>query len=142
MVLIIFESFGGMYVGPNNKESFTPYFDSILTQSMYFEHAVSNGQSSMDAVPAILASIPSWMKESFILSSYNLNEYNSLPSILGKYGYCSAFFHGTTNGSMRFDAFSAASGFDKYHGRTEYANDAHFDGTWGKKGPRRYSLFV
>lgn len=131
VVLIIFESFGGMYVGPNNKESFTPYFDSILTQSMYFEHAVSNGQSSMDAVPAILASIPSWMKESFILSSYNLNEYNSLPSILGKYGYSSAFFHGTTNGSMRFDAFSAACGFDKYHGRTEYANDAHFDGTWG-----------
>ena len=131
VVLIIFQSFGGMYVGPNNNESFTPYFDSILTQSMYFEHAVSNGQSSMDAVPAIVASIPSWMKESFILSSYNLNQYNSLPSILGRYGYSSAFFHGTTNGSMRFDAFSASSGFDKYHGRTEYANDSHFDGTWG-----------
>lgn len=131
VVLIIFESFGSMYVGPNNKESFTPYFDSVLIQSMYFEHAVSNGQSSMDAVPAIIASIPSWMKESFILSSYNLNQYNSLPNILGEFGYSSAFFHGTTNGSMRFDSYAAAAGFDRYYGRTEYGNDAHFDGTWG-----------
>ena len=59
---------------------------------MYFEHGVSNGQSSMDAVPAILASIPSWMKETFILSTYSMNQYNSLPGILKDNGYSSAFF--------------------------------------------------
>ena len=131
VVLIIFESFGSMYVGPNNEESYTPFLDSILNKSMYFEHGVSNGQSSMDAVPAILASIPSWMKETFILSSYSMNQYNSLPGILKDNGYSSSFFHGPTNGSMRFDSFTLAAGFDKYYGRTEYDNEDHFDGTWG-----------
>ena len=131
VVLIIFESFGSMYVGPNNEESYTPFLDSILNKSMYFEHGVSNGQSSMDAVPAILASIPSWMKETFILSTYSMNQYNSLPGILKDNGYSSSFFHGPTNGSMRFDSFTLAAGFDKYYGRTEYDNEDHFDGTWG-----------
>ena len=110
VVLIIFESFGSMYVGPNNEESYTPFLDSILNKSMYFEHGVSNGQSSMDAVPAILASIPSWMKETFILSTYSMNQYNSLPGILKDNGYSSSFFHGPTNGSMRFDSFTLAAG--------------------------------
>lgn len=131
VVLIIFESFGSMYVGPNNEESYTPFLDSILEKSMYFEHGVSNGQSSMDAVPAILASIPSWMKETFILSTYSMNQYNSLPSLLKDNGYSSSFFHGPTNGSMRFDSFTLAAGFDRYYGRTEYDNEDHFDGTWG-----------
>lgn len=131
VVLIIFESFGSMYVGPNNEESYTPFLDSILNKSMYFEHGVSNSQSSMDAVPAILASIPSWMKETFILSTYSMNQYNSLPGILRDNSYSSSFFHGPTNGSMRFDSFTLAAGFDKYYGRTEYDNEDHFDGTWG-----------
>ena len=131
VVLIIFESFGSMYVGPNNEESYTPFLDSILNKSMYFEHGVSNGQSSMDAVPATLASIPSWMKETFILSTYSMNQYNSLPGILKENGYSSSFFHGPTNGSMRFDSFTLAAGFDNYYGRTEYDNEDHFDGTWG-----------
>ncbi len=131
VVLIIFESFGSMYVGPNNEESYTPFLDSILERSMYFEHGFSNGQSSMDAVPAILASIPSWMKETFILSTYSMNQYNSLPGILKENGYSSSFFHGPTNGSMRFDSFTLAAGFDRYYGRKEYNNEDHFDGTWG-----------
>tara|TARA_B110000495_G_C23043776_1_gene628747 strand:- start:20874 stop:21734 length:861 start_codon:yes stop_codon:yes gene_type:complete len=71
------------------------------------------------------------MKESFILSSYSMNQYNSLPSVLARHGYSSSFFHGPTNGSMRFDSFTLASGFDQYLGRTEYNNEDHFDGTWG-----------
>jgi phosphoglycerol transferase MdoB-like AlkP superfamily enzyme len=54
-----------------------------------------------------------------------------LPSILKEVGYESAFFHGATNGSMRFDAFASAAGFDHYFGRTEYNNEKHFDGNWG-----------
>lgn len=131
VVFILFESFGSMYVGPYNKESYTPYLDSILNESMYFEHGVSNSRTSMDAFPSVVASIPSWMNESFILSSYSMNQFQGLPSILKKKGYSSAFFHSSTNGSMRFDAFAAASGFDHYFGRSEYPNRKHYDGSWG-----------
>ena len=120
VVFILFESFGSMYVGPNNEESYTPYLDSVLNESMYFEYGVSNSRTSMDALPAVVSSIPSWMNESFILSSYSMNQFEGLPSILKRQGYSSAFFHSSTNGSMRFDSFSSAAGFDQYFGRSEY----------------------
>ena len=85
----------------------------------------------MDALPTVVSSIPTWMNESVILSSYSSNQFEGLPSILKKDGYESAFFHGASNGSMRFDAFASAVGFDHYFGRTEYGNDTHFDGNWG-----------
>jgi len=131
VVIIILESFGNVYVGPNNTESYTPFFDSLLSESMYFEHSISNGSSSMDAIPAILASFPSWTNESFIISSYIGNEINGLPYYLNKQGYHSAFFHGANNGSMRFDAFCKKIGFDSYHGKNEYGNNTHDDGLWG-----------
>jgi len=131
VVLIIFESFGSMYVGPDNPESYTPFFDSILSKGMYFNYGISNSKTSMDAMPSVISSIPSWMNESFILSSYSMNQYSGLPGILKKEGYSSAFFHGATNGSMRFDAFSSAAGFEHYFGRNEYNNEAHYDGNWG-----------
>ena len=131
VVFILFESFGSMYVGPNNEESYTPYLDSVLNESMYFEYGVSNSRTSMDALPAVVSSIPSWMNESFILSSYSMNQFEGLPSILKRQGYSSAFFHSSTNGSMRFDSFSSAAGFDQYFGRSEYPVKNHYDGSWG-----------
>lgn len=49
---------------------------------------------------------------------------------LRKKGYYTAFFHGAENGSMGFEAFSRATGFQDYYGRTEYNNDDDFDGRW------------
>jgi phosphoglycerol transferase MdoB-like AlkP superfamily enzyme len=131
VVFILFESFGTMYSGPASPESYTPFLDSILSQSMYFDYGIANARTSMDALPTVVSSIPTWMNESFILSSYSSNQFEGFPSILKKDGYESAFFHGATNGSMRFDAFASAVGFDHYYGRTEYGNDKHFDGNWG-----------
>jgi len=131
VVFVLLESFGSMYVGPNNPESYSPYLDSVLAQSMYFDEAIANCRTSMDAIPTVISSIPTWMNESFILSSYSSNQFQSIPSILKEKGYSSGFFHGCTNGSMHFDAFSSAAGFDTYFGRTEYDNEKHFDGNWG-----------
>ena len=128
---ILLESFGTMYAGPNSPESYTPFLDSILRQSMFFEDAIANGRTSMDALPSIISSIPSYTNESFILSSFSANQFQGLPTILKKSGYYSAFFHGANNGSMRFDAFTSAAGFDAYYGRDEYPNQSHFDGNWG-----------
>ncbi|MFM6935496.1 MAG: LTA synthase family protein [Flavobacteriales bacterium] len=128
---ILLESFGTMYCGPNSPESYTPFLDSILCQSMFFNNAIANSRTSMDAVPSVVSSIPAYTNESFILSSYSSNQFQGLPAILKSKGYYSAFFHGANNGSMRFDGFTSAAGFDAYYGRNEYPNDADFDGNWG-----------
>lgn len=139
---ILLESFGTMYSGPNSPESYTPFLDSLLTQSMFFEDAIANGRTSMDALPSVISSIPAYTNESFILSAYSANQFQGLPSILNKEGYYSAFFHGANNGSMRFDAFTSAAGFDSYYGRNEYPNDAHFDGNWGIEDHHMLSFAV
>ena len=131
VVFLLLESFGSAYVGPGNPDSYTPFLDSILNQSVYFSNGYANGRTSMDALPTILSSIPAWMDEPFILSSYSSNQFSGLPQILRKKGYETAFFHGATNGSMRFDSYCAATGIDHYFGRKEYKNEKHFDGNWG-----------
>jgi len=50
---------------------------------------------------------------------------------LRKKGYYTAFFHGGTNGTMGFDAFSNLAGYTDYFGRTEYNNEKDYDGNWG-----------
>ena len=131
VVFILLESFGTMYSGPASPESYSPFLDSILNQSMYFDYGIANARTSMDALPTVVSSIPTWMNESFILSSYSSNQFQGFPSILKQEGYESAFFHGASNGSMRFDAYASAVGFDLYFGRKEYNNDKHYDGNWG-----------
>jgi len=132
VVIIILESFGNEFVGAfNGGKSYTPFFDSIIDESLTFEYGIANGKKSIEAVPAILASIPSLMDNPYISSPYGNNRIGSLASILKKNGYSTAFYHGATNGSMRFDSFSAQAGFEQYFGRYEYNNDAHFDKTWG-----------
>lgn len=132
VVIIILESFGNEFVGEfNDGKSYTPFFDSILRESLTFDYGIANGKKSIEAVPAIIASIPSLMDNPYISSPYGNNKIESLASILKKKGYETAFYHGATNGSMRFDGFAAQAGYDHYFGRFEYNNDEHFDKTWG-----------
>jgi phosphoglycerol transferase MdoB-like AlkP superfamily enzyme len=92
--------------------------------------SVSNGRKSIDAMPSILASIPS-LETPYIISHYANNQINGLPSLLKKKGYYTAFFHGAPNGSMGFDSFAKLAGFDVYFGLDQYPKKDDFDGMWG-----------
>ena len=85
----------------------------------------------MDAIPALISSIPKLMEMEYLTSTYSANKVESIPKILHKKGYESGFFHGATNGSMNFQVFADVAGFDGYYGRSEYANEKDYDGTWG-----------
>lgn len=135
VVIIIWESFAREWVGALNKDikdyrGFTPFVDSLLTRSYYWEHAYAGGGKSIDAMPAILASVPR-PQTHFIGSPYSGNALSSLPKALKTKGYHTAFFHNAPNGSMGFDAMAKQLGFQAYYGKTEYANDEDYDGWWG-----------
>ncbi len=127
VVVVILESFGD----ENVHQGYTPFLDSLITQSYYFKNGFANGKVSIDAVPSIFSSIPSLMNTSIISSSYSLNKVYALPKILKKQGYHSSFFHGAINGSQNFDQYCKVAGFDAYYGRTEYNNEVDYDGVWG-----------
>lgn len=137
VVILIIESLGKEHVGSLNTDlengkykGYTPFIDSLISQGLTFSTTIANGRKSIDGLPSVLSSIPS-VNEPFILTPYSSNEINSLPKILKTEGYTTAFFHGAPNGSMGFSAYTKMAGIDQYFGKTEYGNDADFDGMWG-----------
>ncbi len=132
IVFIILESLSTEYVGYyNDGKGYTPFLDSILSQSLTFKYSFANGRRSIEVLPAIFSSIPALTKTPYIISEFSLNNINSLAKTLRLHGYHSSFFHGGKNGTMNFDFFTEIAGFDQYFGKTEYNNDADFDGKWG-----------
>ncbi|WP_299017022.1 LTA synthase family protein [uncultured Photobacterium sp.] len=132
VIIIILESFGLEYFGPPyGKVGYTPFLQSLAEQGTFFPNGFANGRRSIEAVPTILAGIPSLMSEPLVRSAYQGNTLYGIGNILKPYNYETWFFHGAKNGSMYFDAISLRLGMDNYIGRTEYANDGDYDGNWG-----------
>jgi phosphoglycerol transferase MdoB-like AlkP superfamily enzyme len=137
VVILILESFTSehsAYLNPELEqgkyEGYTPFLDSLMRHSLVFK-GYANGEKSIDGIPAILSGIPSLMTGPFITSPYAGNAFNSVAGLLKTKGYSTAFFHGGTNGTMGFEAYTKIAGFDRYFGRNEYNNEKDFDGKWG-----------
>lgn len=144
VVVLILESYSKQHFGFYNKtlrggtyRGFTPFLDSLITSSaMTFKYSYANGRKSIEGMPSVLSSLPNFVEPLF-LTPASLNAMSGLARELGENkGYTTAFFHGAQNGSMGFQAFARATGFQRYYGRTEYNADPNFngdedfDGTW------------
>ncbi len=142
VVVMIVESYGREYIGAYNRDlengsykGYTPFTDSLIQHSLIYQHSYVNGRKSIDGMPSVLSGIP-YFVEPFFLTQAALNHLDGLAVELSGVGYQTAFFHGAKNGSMGFQAFANATGFQKYHGRTEfsqapqYGGDSQFDGFW------------
>ena len=142
VVVLIVESFGREYIGALNKslddgryKGYTPFVDSLIDRSVTFTHSYCNGRKSIDGMPSILSSIPMFV-EPFFLTPASMNHVSGIARLLADEGYQTAFFHGAQRGSMGFQAFAHATGFQEYYGRedfnadTRFGGDDDFDGTW------------
>ena len=142
VVVLIVESFGREYIGALNKtldnssyKGYTPYVDSLIAKSITFSRSFCNGRKSIDGMPSILSSIPMFI-EPFFLTPASMNHVSGIATLLKDEGYQTAFFHGAQRGSMGFQAFSRATGFQEYYGREDYdaderfGGDKDFDGMW------------
>lgn len=142
VVILIVESFAEEFIGARNRtldggtyRGYTEFIDSLLPHSTTFETTLCNGWVSIDAIPAVLSSIPK-MQKSFVTSPFATDDIPGLAKLLGEKGYYSAFFHGADNSSMGFQGAAKSTGFKDYFGREEYESDPaggsndDFDGTW------------
>ncbi len=131
VVIIIVESLSRNYISYFKGTSQTPFLDSLFQKSMVFQNSYANAKESIQGIPAVVASIPSWQDDPYIFSKYASNNIQSIASVLKPYGYASYFFHGAGKGSMGFDAFAASAGFDQYFAKEDYPDQTAFDGSWG-----------
>ena len=137
IVIFILESYGREYISSFNRDTkipnykgYSPFVDSLAQHSLIFTNAYANGYKSIHGMSSVIAGIPSF-KDAFTSSPYPKQKIESLVSILKSEGYDTSFFHGAPNGSMGFLGFGNILGYDHYYGKTEYNNDADFDGSWG-----------
>ena len=147
IVIFIIESFAKEYFGVFNKDleggtykGYTPFLDSLVAQSLTFDVSLANGKKSIEAMPAVLSSVPS-LETPYTISNYANDKVNGLPELLRTKGYYTAFFHGAPNGSMGFDSFSRMVGFNDYFGLSQYPNPKDFDGMWGVWDEPFFSFF-
>lgn len=138
VVVLILESFGSEYTGVENpgQRGYTPFFDSLATRGggLLLPDHYANGRRSIEALPAVLAGLPSLMEGAFITSDFQTNELHGLGSLLARHGYQTSLFHGAQNGTMGFNTFGGMAGMQQYFGLDEYpgaASSPDFDGHWG-----------
>ena len=133
VVVIIMKNVGQemlKYYSQDRRFNLTPFLDSLLCESLTF-NGMSNSRRGLEALPAILASIPALMENDFTRSAYADNDFDAFCQHLQQKGYNTIFMHGGKNGILGFDEFSRRAGIKNYFGRIEYDDEKDYDGQWG-----------
>ncbi|MBT8294881.1 MAG: LTA synthase family protein, partial [Gramella sp.] len=79
--------------------NFTPFLDSLSTQSLYWPNFLSNGGRTFAVMPSLLGSLP-FAKNGFMELNDRMPEQVSLFNLLQKNGYQTSFYYG---GNSKFD---------------------------------------
>ncbi|HXH31084.1 MAG TPA: sulfatase-like hydrolase/transferase [Bacteriovoracaceae bacterium] len=127
VVFIILEGVSLEYM----EQGYTPFLKELSNRSLFFERHLANGRRSIEALPSLLCGLPSLLIEPISKSSFQSNKYSCFPQILKGHGYSNYFFHGGSRGTMGFEAYTLAHGYDEYFARDNYPGGGDYDGTWG-----------
>ncbi len=138
VVIFVLESFSrehSQYLAPhlNPDGGYTPFLDSLMREGLVFTNAFANGMKSIEALPSIFTSIPSY-RTPFALMPQSLTDLDGLPRILANQGYSTHFFCGASTNQMGFEAFGRLCGIDHFHNREDFEKLHPEDGNanvWG-----------
>lgn len=139
ILIFVLESFSyehSAYLNPElykGEVSYTPFLDSLMREGYLFRRGYANGRKSIDALPSVLSSIPSF-KTPFVITPQSLGETRGLGRLLGEEGYSTWFFNGSENKSMGFVAYAKLSGVENARTRENYEarmGRRDYDGYWG-----------
>jgi uncharacterized sulfatase len=136
-VFIIVESLGRAYCGENAYlGSFTPFLDSLMQKSLYWENFLSTGGRTFAVLPSTFASAP-FGEKGFAEMGENMPRHLSLIKLLKERGYYSRFIYGGDAHFDLMDVFLKRQGIDQIVDSKTFgagysklpANDEGF--TWG-----------
>jgi phosphoglycerol transferase MdoB-like AlkP superfamily enzyme len=92
IVIIIVEGLGGEFIGNHSYAGFTPFLDSLIPKSLYWENFVSNAGRTFGALPSLTASLP--FGDKGFLEIPETPSHISLISVLKANGYTTSYFSG------------------------------------------------
>jgi len=110
IVFVIVEGLGAEFVGNNEYGGFTPYLDSLISESLYWENFVSSSGRTFGVLPALLGSLP--FGEQGFLELQKIPSHISLISLLKANGYTTSFYTGDKSSFDRKINFLEFNGID------------------------------
>ena len=123
IVLIIVESLGRAYSGEGAYlGSFTPFLDSLMDKSLYWENNLSTSGRTFEVLPSTLASVP-FGDRGFTELGEKMPDHISLISLLKtQAGYTSSFTYGGEAHFDNMDIFLNRQGIDKIIDNAKYGD--------------------
>ena len=141
VVLISVESLSGDYLGTfGNTEHITPYLDSLVSQSVFFDNLYANGTRTVRGLEALSLSVPPTPGDSIIREHHNENLF-SLANIFNDRGYQSDFVYGGYGYFDNMNYFFSHNGYRTVD-RGDIPKDAtiHSQNVWGVSDEDLYTL--
>lgn len=126
VVLVILESFSLEYV----ERGYAPFLQELMGKSLSLEKHLANGRRSIEVLPSVMCGLPSLIDDPISKSMFSSNKFVCMPKLLKGAGYTNHFFHAGSRGTMGFEAYTLANGFDEYFSKEDYPGD-EYDGNWG-----------
>lgn len=134
VVILIMESWSSVHVGAQGaSESATPNFDRLAAEGLLFDNCFANAQRSIEGLPSIMASIPSFKGMVFGFGGMLFQtRMRTLGNVLSSYGYETIFAHGAPAASMGFDGLVKKMGFSRHMSMDDFMQGGQsYDGVWG-----------
>ncbi len=133
VVVILLESFGGRYVGAlGNRDRITPNFDRLAQEGLLFTRFFSNGTHTHQGMFATMACFPNLPGFEYLMQTPEGGHlFSGLPQLLSARGYDNLYVY---NGDFTWDnqsGFFGNQGMTRFIGRSDYADPAFSDPTWG-----------
>ncbi len=150
LVFIVVESLGRSYSGPNASQGdFTPFLDSLMPHSLYWENFLSGAGRTFGVVPSLFGSCP-FAENGFLDMGDKMPSHLSLINILRQSGYYTSFYYGSEANFDNMEMFIKKDSIDRIIQKKDFgtgyekmpANKEGFSWGYGDKDLFRKMLEV
>ncbi|WP_405565880.1 sulfatase-like hydrolase/transferase [Polaribacter sp. Asnod6-C07] len=124
IVIIQVEGLGAEFVGDSYYSGFTPYLNSLISESLYWPNFLSNAGRTFGALPSLMASLP--FGEKGFLEIEEIPTHLSLFSVLKQNDYSTSFFAGDQS------SFDKKINFLEHNGVENIIDENKYDETYPK----------
>ncbi|WP_417941873.1 sulfatase-like hydrolase/transferase [Flavobacterium sp. RS13.1] len=121
IIVIVVEGLGTEFIGKNEYAGFTPYLDSMIPKSLYWENFLSNGGRTFAVLSSLLGSLTYGQKGFLELNPYP--RHLSLINVLNANGYTTSFYSGDNANFDRKINFLDQNGIDNIIDKSSYGSE-------------------
>ena len=141
VVFLFLESWSAKFLKSYGyKYQTTPFFDSILEQSLRSKMMIAGGHRTTEGMFATLVSFQNPLGKSVAKTQLQSYEYTSIIDLLNKQGYRSAFFQGTAKETSGTGSLANSLGFKNSYGKKDIKKRQYEENAWGVQDTDLYAF--